>query len=131
MNKIFKNVLIIFLFTAFFLNLAFPVFAQLQELQHTGWEAGYTVTNKPPETFIATTVGKIIGIALGFLGIILVVLLIYGGFLWMTARGNEEQVKKAKNILENAAIGLVIIILAYSITFFVIDQLVKISKGTT
>jgi amino acid transporter len=83
------------------------------------------------ETYLAETIGGIIKMALGFLGLILVVLIIYGGFLWMTAGGNEEQVKKAKKFLENAIIGLIIVILAYSITYFVIDQLVKISKGTT
>jgi hypothetical protein len=39
-------------------------------------------------------------------------LLIYGGVFWMTARGNESQVDKAKNIITNSLVGLIIILLA-------------------
>jgi predicted permease len=131
MEKKFKNILVIFFSVVFSLILVSPVFAQLQELQKTGWEAGYAVTNNPPETFLATTAGKIIAIALGFLGIILVILFIYGGFLWMTAGGNEEQIKKAKNILKNATIGLIITATAYAISYFVVDQLIKVLTATS
>jgi len=47
------------------------------------------------------------------------IIIVYGGFTWMTAGGNEEQINKSKKLLINAAIGLAIIILAYSITYFV------------
>jgi len=56
---------------------------------------------------------------LSFLGVIAVLIIIYGGFTWMTAAGNEEKVKKAKSMLQNGIIGLVIIILAYAITIFI------------
>ncbi|MFA7654274.1 MAG: pilin [Candidatus Magasanikbacteria bacterium] len=61
----------------------------------------------------------IIRSALGILGILFLGLIIYAGFLWMTAGGNEENVKKAKGYIFNAIIGLIIIFSAYSITFFV------------
>jgi len=66
---------------------------------------------------------------LGILGIICVVLIIYAGYLWMTAGGNEEQVTKAKKLITNAVIGLIIIMLAYSISYFVIKTLSRATKG--
>jgi hypothetical protein len=45
--------------------------------------------------------------------------MIYAGILWMTAQGNEQQVSKAKNLLINATIGLIITLAAYAITSFI------------
>ncbi len=66
---------------------------------------------------------SVINIALGLLGISFMGLLIYGGFTWMTAQGNEEEAKKAIKIIQMAVIGLIIIISAYSITHFVFSAL--------
>ena len=60
---------------------------------------------------------------LGLLGIIFVILIIYSGFNWMTARGDEEKVTLAKETLTRAVIGLIIIVAAYSITYFVFSNL--------
>lgn len=77
------------------------------------------------ETQFAETIADIIGIVLSFLGIIFLVLLIYAGFLWMTAAGSEEKVKKAKDIMIAAIIGVTIILTAYAITYFVFNNLLK------
>lgn len=77
------------------------------------------------ETQISTTVGKIINAALSLLGTIFVGLLIYAGFKWMTAGGNEEEITKAKSIITQATIGLVVVIAAFLITQFVIATLAK------
>lgn len=68
-------------------------------------------------------VGQIIQIILGFTGTVAFIIFLYGGFLWMTARGSEEQVTKAKKYLTNGAIGTIVIILAYSATYFITAQL--------
>lgn len=60
---------------------------------------------------------------LGLLGIIFIVLIIYAGYNWMTAGGDEEKVTLAKQTLARAVIGLIIIIAAYSITYFVFNAL--------
>lgn len=73
--------------------------------------------------------GKIINAFLGILGIVMVVLVLFGGFLWMTAAGNTEKIDKATKILTNAVVGLIIIIMAYGISYFVINQLLK-AAGT-
>ena len=54
------------------------------------------------------------------LGIIAVCVILYGGFMWMTAAGNEDRVDKAKQMIIAGAIGLVIILAAYAIVNFVI-----------
>lgn len=71
------------------------------------------------QTFIAT----IINAFLGLLGVVFLGLLIYGGFEWMTAQGNEEGVANAKKIITQAVIGLAIVLSAYVISYFVVSAL--------
>ncbi|MFA6424319.1 MAG: hypothetical protein WCV83_03370 [Candidatus Magasanikbacteria bacterium] len=86
-----------------------------KQLAATQKGAGFEDARDPREI-----VAQIIRIVLGLLGTIFFVLTIYAGFLWMTAAGNEEQATKAKTLLTQAVIGLVIILTAYSITYFVL-----------
>lgn len=65
----------------------------------------------------------IINMALGLLGVMVLFLFLYGGFIWMNARGNEEDVTKAKKIITSALIGLVIVLSSYGIARFVVWQL--------
>lgn len=74
---------------------------------------------------IRVVVARIINVSLSLLGIILVALLVYAGYLWMTAAGEEEPITKAKSIIRNAIIGLIIIMLAYAITQFVLTRLLS------
>lgn len=73
---------------------------------------------------LETIIGNIIQIFLGLLGVIFLALAMYGGYLWMTARGNEQIVDKAKDTIKNAVIGLAVILAAYAITQFVITALI-------
>jgi hypothetical protein len=68
-------------------------------------------------------VGRIIQIALSFLGVIAIILIMFAGFLWATSDGDEEKITRAKQILQNAVIGLVIILSAWGITTFLLTQL--------
>jgi hypothetical protein len=68
-------------------------------------------------------VGEIISIFLGFLGVIFLVLMIYAGFNWMTAGGEEEQITKARSTIRAAIIGLLIVISAYALSVFIIERL--------
>ncbi|OGF25419.1 hypothetical protein A2331_01225 [Candidatus Falkowbacteria bacterium RIFOXYB2_FULL_34_18] len=76
---------------------------------------------------IAEIIGGLIGVFLSLLGIIFLVLIIYGGFIWMTSAGNETKVLKAKKILTNAVIGLIIVISSYAITAFIMASLYEAS----
>ncbi len=78
---------------------------------------------------IRFTVARIINVALGLLGIIMVVILIYAGFTWMTAAGNEEKVGTAKKMIIAAVIGLAIILSAYAISNFVVRELYQATTG--
>lgn len=73
---------------------------------------------------VRETIASIINVALSLLGIIVLVIIIYGGFLWMTAGGNDEKVGEAKKWIFGGIIGLVIILSAYAIASFVISNLV-------
>lgn len=72
---------------------------------------------------IEATIGKIIQTFLSVLGIIFLILTIYAGYTWMTAQGNEAKVDKAKNTLTTAIIGLIIVLAAYALSYFVISSL--------
>ena len=56
---------------------------------------------------------------LGLLGLVAVILLIYAGFLWMTAAGDKAKIDRAKLVIRNTVIGLVIILLSWAIVLFV------------
>ena len=91
---------------------------QLTPLDQAAGNAGYD----SGDTF-NSMIGKIIKTALSMLGIIFLILLIYAGYLWMTAGGNEQQVSKAQSMITTAIIGLVIVISAYTISYFVLSSL--------
>jgi len=116
--------------------LVFPVFSPafaanglqgsvLQSEQYTGvaeqvYEAGSDGT---PRTQLSSIIVMVINAVLSLLGVIFLVLVIYAGFLWMTAGGNDEQVGKAKKLLTNSIIGVVVIVAAYAISYFVLSAI--------
>lgn len=73
-------------------------------------------------------IGRIINVALGFIGIVLLVLLLLAGFNWMTAGGDMDKVKKAQGQIKNAIIGLIIIVAAFAISNFVLSSLVNVAQ---
>ena len=80
---------------------------------------------------IRTTIASIIKTMMGLLGIVAVVIILIGGFTWMTAGGNDEKIGEAKKWIFAGVIGLAIILSAYALTSFVITQLVGATTGTT
>lgn len=92
----------------------------LELLQGTG------LPNETPGAFIA----RVVSYVLGFIGILLIVIIIYGGFLYMTSGGNEKQTETAKNVLTYAVVGVVIIFAAYIIARVVISALTSGSTQT-
>ncbi|MFA6573192.1 MAG: Ig-like domain-containing protein [Patescibacteria group bacterium] len=83
---------------------------------------------------LLSVVINIVQWALGLLGLAAVVIIMYGGFIWMTANGNQEKIAKAKKILINGLIGLAIVLLSWAIVFFVmrtIDDATGGSGGTS
>ncbi|HPY08847.1 MAG: IPT/TIG domain-containing protein [Patescibacteria group bacterium] len=100
------------------------VFFRLVLAQDFGAEAlneglGGTLGADDPRTIF----GRIVNIALGFLGVIALLLMLYAGFLWMTSGGDEEKIRRAKKTLIRAAIGLIIIFSSWAIVSFLISRL--------
>ncbi len=97
-------------------------FNQNSGLNHTSNTAGFNSTDTSLERYITI----IINIILSLLGVVFLGLMIYGGIVWMTAQGNEDKVKKAKELITEAVIGLIIVLAAYAITYFVL----KLTSGS-
>jgi hypothetical protein len=91
-----------------------------------GW--GYSNSSRPGSDVIEDvplTIGTMVGYVLSFVGILFLVLMIYAGFLWMLAGGNDQQVQKAKSLIGAAVIGLIIVLAAYAFTTLLGDMLTK------
>ena len=73
------------------------------------------------------TVLNIITFVLGLLGLIAVIMILYGGFIWLTAGGNEDKVDTAKRIISSAAIGLVIVLISWAIVNFVVRSTTNVT----
>lgn len=86
--------------------------------------------NASLNTDLPAVIGTFIKAALSFVGVIFLVLVIYGGFLWMTAGGSEQNVTKAKGIITSAIIGMVIIAAGYALTSFVLTSVTSATLGT-
>lgn len=92
------------------------------------WGNDYNATNFTNDTGLGqrdprAIVAQVIRIILGFLGIVAVIIILLGGFKWMTAGGNEEKAGEARKLIISGVIGLVIILAAFGIAQFVINSL--------
>lgn len=126
LQRFFKSITAGVLVAALGVSLATPVQAQ-GDLQNTILESDLyqntgtqTYGSQSGEVDLVNVAVDIINFLLGLVGIIFLILVIYAGFLWMTAGGNEDQVSKAKKLIINSVIGIVIIVAAYAFTNFVL-----------
>ncbi len=94
------------------------VFAEspMDKLDNVAQDGGYSPADN---TTMAAVAGRAVFIFLGLLGIIFIILMIYAGYLWMTAAGDESKVESAKNTIRRAIIGLLIVVGAYAIWIFI------------
>lgn len=93
---------------------------QTQWIQFTN---GFGVTRYSDVLQPGQLVQRIVFIFFGLLGIIAVVLMIYAGFLWLTAGGEENKAKQGTTLMFQAVVGLIIILAAYTVTYFVLYML--------
>lgn len=120
--SIFISILVILPVSVFALNLGNDMLTKTADV------AGYSPSTVTENTF-SQTIGLVIRIALSFMGVIFLVLMVYAGILWMTARGEEEPVKKAQKIIMTSIIGLIIVISAYSITNYLVPTVINQGTG--
>jgi len=71
----------------------------------------------------------IIQLVLGFLGLLFFIIIIVAGYQWLTSGGNEDKISHARDRIKNALIGLVVILFAYILTVFIINQLVNAANN--
>jgi len=121
MKKIIFSLLITIVITLVFTP---GVFAQgINEagniLTQTGQQAGAGSDD------LVGILGNVVKTALTLVGMIFMILMVYAGYLWLMARGNEEEVKKAEGIIKTSVIGIVVVMSAYAITFFVVAKLTQ------
>lgn len=91
----------------------------VEDLDESGISNSLVLGNASPEDLAISVINWVLGI----LALIAVILILIGGFRWMTAGGNEEKVESAKKTLYAALIGLVIILAGWGISVYVINNL--------
>ncbi|HPL92869.1 MAG TPA: pilin [bacterium] len=134
-TKIFLAIVLLFSF-GFSLLIAENVYATdaktniTGRLDNVGKASGYS-TSTSGEQGLVTIVGNILKIIFSVLGVVLLGFVLYGGFLWMTSGGNTDGVKKGKQMITNAVIGIVIVVSAYAISSFVMKQLESLNTTST
>lgn len=136
MNLFMKNSLLIILSSLFILFFVFNFSlantsaapnlkdAFNSNLNSTAEKAAYKINTDDTDA-LADSINSMINIVLTLLGVIFIGLSVYGGFLYMTARGNEEQTKKGQSVIVQSLIGLIIVLSAYAISFFVFSFFIK------
>ena len=126
MKKLFKKIIILISLAAIS-ALPYIVLAESQSaanLKQVGEKGDTPPWVNTTDASLAGIVGIVIQAFLGLLGVIFLAYLLYAGYHWMTAQGDEEKVTKAKDTLQRAIIGIIVTIGAYAITYFVLDKLV-------
>lgn len=108
---------LIFSFSAVLADDSAPMVKNLIDVSggEDGYYAGTVIVD--PSKEVARIIGRIIGAFLTLIGVVFAILVIYGGFLWLTARGNDTKVGDAKGIILTATVGLIIVLGAATITY--------------
>lgn len=81
-------------------------------------------------TNLTVLIGRVIAALMSIVGSLALLMFIYGGFLWMTARGNGDDVKKGKSIIVWSVAGLLLIFSAYIILKFIFGRITGAITGT-
>lgn len=78
---------------------------------------------------LVETIGKLINVILGFLGIIAFIIILFGGFKWMLSQGDEGKIGEARKLMGAGVVGLAIVLASWAVAQFIINQLTK-ATGT-
>lgn len=121
-NFLKKNIkIIVLLFAVSIYLLPLLVLAQAPAISGSGDAGGpQPLSNPLADVDPRVIIGRIIGAVLGIIGSIALAIFIYGGFTWMTSAGSPEKVKKGRDMIIWAVLGLAVIFLSYTVVYFVI-----------
>ena len=124
--KQFKKIIIFSIFLLFFsiysVQAGFIKQETFEDMQDDV-AAEYAGYEDVTEESILDLVQTVINAFLSIVGVLLLIYMLYAGYNWMTAQGEEEKVTKAKDTLRRAIIGIIIIVAAYAISIFVMGRL--------
>jgi hypothetical protein len=115
-----KRLFLSLFFLSALLFSAAPALAQNFGLDATAKKAQYGTG-----TDIYTTISTIIGVGLSMAGIVFLAIMLWAGLRWMTARGNEEMIERAKSAIFAAMIGFILVTVSYGISTFIFSKLIK------
>ena len=110
----------------FFLALPYGVLADENAksmLKKVGEGAGYA--EYTGDSVFDQVAGGIVKPFLGLLGVVFLILILYGGFIWMTSRDDEEQINKAKKIIQRSVIGIILVASSFMIWQFIATILLE------
>lgn len=77
---------------------------------------------------LRTAIAGIINVILGFLGVIAVIIVLLGGFKWMTSQGSSEKIDEAKKLIGAGVVGLAIVLAAFAVASFVLNELYNATR---
>lgn len=122
MKTMIKQLLVATMFTMAFVLV--PAVADAQSFlddinRQTDSFAGEQGVNAGEATDPRLMIGRIIRYGLGAMGTVFMGYIVFAGYLFLTAAGNDDQVARAKKILQNSVLGVIITLSAYSITVFI------------
>ena len=131
LTKIAQHKIVVVIMAAFVFSLLLSPMVFATDAEYTE-QFGLTYGEKIGlgKTDVRETIADIIGVALGLLGVIAVIIILWGGFSWMMAGGNDEKVTQARKIIFSGIIGLAIILSAWAIAKFVLEQLATATGAT-
>ncbi|GEM_PF-2476176 len=124
----FKIFILISIFFSLFLFCPVQAKYGLEETQKA--TGGDLPTSVGGASSLPALAGKIVNVALSLIGILFFCLMLYAGITWMKAMGSSEDVTKAKDMITQAIIGLVIVMMAYAISNFVFSSLGATGGGS-
>lgn len=133
-----KIVFLTAVFLAFFVFISFALVAVaepptdgadkalsgLKKAADKAYGENVSARNSKVMTSLPGAIGKVVGVILSLVGVVFLILMIYGGLNWMIARGNEQEVTKSKELIKSAIIGLIIVLAAYAITAYIGGKLI-------
>ena len=124
-----KKIILIIIITIFAINvnslicLAYD-FDKNSGIKNTAEASGHTKSEIFVKDKLPEAIGLVIKIGLGLLGVAFLILIIYGGYTWMLAKGNQQETDKALKIIQNAVIGLIVVVVAYALVNFIFGSLI-------
>ena len=125
LKKISKIYSLIIVVTFLYLAISSVAFANTGIMDNLNSVAGkgYDTSKPYTESTVRGLAGSIVQIALGFIGVIFLILVIVSGIQWMTSGGNTDKINKARQRLINSVIGLGIVLLGWVIVYTVLSYL--------